>query len=71
MLTGRKYSGFGEYVDAFFLKLNGSIVSTHGDSILVREKSSDDLIQIAKYKVIDQKAGAGLIFSAGPPAWLY
>jgi hypothetical protein len=43
----------GKYIDAFFLKLNGSLIGTHGDSILVREKSPDDLIQIVKYKVID------------------
>jgi len=29
------------------------LVSTHGDSILMTEKSPDDLIQIVKYKVID------------------
>jgi hypothetical protein len=37
----------------FFLKLSGLLISTHGDSILVREKSPDDLIQIVKYRVID------------------
>jgi hypothetical protein len=47
------YNLEGKYIDAFYLNLKGSLVNTHGDSILVREKRPDELIQIVKYRVID------------------
>jgi hypothetical protein len=47
------YDFMGRYIDAFFLKFNVSLIGTHGDSILVREKGPDDLIQIVKYRVVD------------------
>jgi hypothetical protein len=43
----------GKYVDCFYLRLNGRLLSTQGDSLFVREKDPDELIQIVRYKVID------------------
>ncbi|MCJ7582077.1 MAG: 6-bladed beta-propeller [Candidatus Aminicenantes bacterium] len=43
----------GVYLDSFYLNLNGTLVSTYGDYIFVRERDEDDLISIVKYKVID------------------
>jgi len=42
----------GKYVDAVYLNVSGTLVNTHGDSILVREKRADGLMQIVMYKVV-------------------
>ena len=43
----------GKYVDNFYLKLNGTLMTTHGDFIFVLEKDEDENLQIVKYKIID------------------
>lgn len=43
----------GSYVDSFYLDVNGTVLSTHGDYIYVREKDEDDLFSIVKYKLIE------------------
>ncbi|MFC2166878.1 6-bladed beta-propeller [Acidobacteriota bacterium] len=43
----------GVYLDSFYLNVNGSLLTTHGDYIFVRERDVDELISIVKYKVID------------------
>ncbi len=44
----------GKYVDNFYLKLNGTLMTTHGDFIFVLEKDEDENLQIVKYKIIDE-----------------
>ncbi len=43
----------GKYIDAFWLKLNGSLIAVSKDMIFVREKASDETIRIVGYKVIE------------------
>ncbi len=43
----------GTYVDNFYLKLNGTLMTLHGDFIFVLEKDEDENFQIVKYKIID------------------
>ena len=43
----------GKYVDNFYLKLDGTLMTTHGDFIFVLEKDEDENLQIVKYKIID------------------
>ena len=43
----------GVYFDSFYLNVKGTLLSTHGDYIFVRERDRDELICIVKYKVID------------------
>lgn len=43
----------GKYVDNFYFKLNGTLMTTHGDFIFVLEKDEDKNFQIVKYKIID------------------
>ncbi len=43
----------GQYVDCFYLQTEGTLMSIQGNSLFVREKDPDELIQIVKYKVID------------------
>jgi hypothetical protein len=43
----------GRYVDAFWLKLDGSLLGVCGDDIFVLEKNADETLRIAGYKVID------------------
>lgn len=43
----------GEFVDSFYLNINGSLVATHKDFIFVREKDENELLSIVKYKVIE------------------
>lgn len=43
----------GSYVDSFYLDVNGTVLSTHGDYIYVREKDEDELFSIVKYKLIE------------------
>ena len=44
----------GKYVDNFYLKLNGTLMTPHGDFIFVLEKDEDENFQIVKYKIIDE-----------------
>lgn len=41
----------GKYVDNFYLMLNGTLMTTHGDFIFVLEKDKDENLQIVKYKI--------------------
>ncbi len=43
----------GSYVDSFYLDVNGTVLSTHGDYIYVREKDEDELFSIVKYKLTE------------------
>jgi len=43
----------GKYVDNFYLKLDGTLMTTHGDFIFVLEKDEDENLQIVKYKIVD------------------
>jgi hypothetical protein len=43
----------GRYVDAFWLKLNGSLLGICGEDIFVLEKNTDETFRIAGYKVVD------------------
>jgi len=54
----------GKYVDNFYLKLNGTLMTTHGDFIFVLEKDEDENLQIVKYKIID---GTQIPLSPGSP----
>ncbi len=42
----------GSYKDSFYLKPDGGIISTHGNSIFIKETDADDLVSIVKYKII-------------------
>ena len=44
----------GVYLDSFYLDVKGTLLSTHGDSIFVRERDEDELISIVKYEVLDK-----------------
>ncbi len=44
----------GAYLDSFYLNVNGTLLSTYGDYIFVRERDEDELISIVKYEVIDK-----------------
>ena len=48
------YNFEGEFVDSFYLTLNGSLVAAHKDCIFVREKDEDELFSIVKYRVLDK-----------------
>lgn len=43
----------GKYTDNFFLKINGSLMTVHGDYIFVQEKDEDENIQIVQYRIIE------------------
>ncbi len=47
------YNLEGEFVDSFYLNINGSLVATHEDFLFVRESDEDENYQIVKYKVIE------------------
>lgn len=42
----------GSYVDSFYLKTDGRLIGTHGNSIFIREADENGLVSIAKYKII-------------------
>jgi hypothetical protein len=46
------YNLGGKYVDAFWLKLKGSLLAVSGNVIYIREKSEDETLRIVGYKVI-------------------
>ncbi|MCK4647084.1 MAG: hypothetical protein KAU46_12595 [Candidatus Aminicenantes bacterium] len=43
----------GQYLDNFFLRLNGNIMIVHDDFLFVREKDEDENLQLVKYKIIE------------------
>ncbi len=43
----------GEYIDAFWLKFRGSLISVSEDVFFVREKAEDETIQVVGYKVVE------------------
>lgn len=43
----------GNYVDSFYLNVNGSLAATHEDYIFVRETDEDGMISIVKYKIVE------------------
>lgn len=43
----------GEFIDSFYIDINGTLVATHKDCIFVREKDKDELLSIVKYKILD------------------
>jgi hypothetical protein len=45
----------GRYVDAFWLKLDGSLLGVCGDDIFVLEKNTDETLRIAGYRVVDDE----------------
>jgi len=45
----------GRYVDAFWLKLDGSLLGVCGDDIFVLEKNADETLRIAGYTVVDDE----------------
>ena len=45
----------GAYLDSFYLDVNGTLLTTQGDCIFVRERDADELISIVKYKVVDEE----------------
>jgi len=42
----------GSYVDSFYLRTEGQIISTHENSIFLRETDQNDLVSIVKYRII-------------------
>lgn len=42
----------GVFTDSFYLDIDGSLLSTHGDFIFTREQDENELIHVVKYKVI-------------------
>ena len=44
----------GEYLDSFYLSVNGRLVATHENYIFVVEKDGDELLSIVKYQVINK-----------------
>ncbi|MCJ7581151.1 MAG: hypothetical protein MUP98_11540, partial [Candidatus Aminicenantes bacterium] len=48
------YNFEGEFVDSFYIRLNGSLVAAHKDCIFVREKDEDELFSVVKYRVLDK-----------------
>jgi len=43
----------GEFIDSFYIDINGTLVATHKDCIFVREKDKDELLSVVKYKILD------------------
>jgi hypothetical protein len=43
----------GNFVDSFYLNIDGSLISTHEDFIFVRESDEDENIHIVKYRIIE------------------
>lgn len=46
------FNNEGKYIDNLYLKLNGSLMDIHGDSIFVRETDENENIQIVKYEIV-------------------
>jgi len=42
----------GSYADSFYLKTEGGIISTHENSIFIKETDENDLVSVVKYKII-------------------
>lgn len=43
----------GQYIDSFWLNVGGSLVTTYGDYLYVREQDEDGNISIVKYRVLE------------------
>jgi hypothetical protein len=43
----------GQYIDSFWLNVGGSLITTHGDYLFVREQDEDGNICIVKYRVLE------------------
>jgi len=43
----------GRFVDSFYLKTNGRIISSHGDSIFIRESDENELVTVVKYRIVE------------------
>ena len=43
----------GRFVDSFYLKTDGRIISTHGDSIFIRESDESEIVTVVKYTIIE------------------
>ena len=43
----------GEFIDSFYLNIDGRLISTHENIIFVREMDENELISVVKYKVIE------------------
>ena len=43
----------GRFVDSFYLKTDGRIISTHGDSIFIRESDENELVTVVKYRIVE------------------
>jgi hypothetical protein len=42
----------GQYVDAFYLKTDGRPLAVEGDAVFIAEKTPDETIEIAKYRIV-------------------
>ncbi len=42
----------GQYIDCFWLNVGGSLMTTHGDFLFVREQDEDGSMSIVKYRVL-------------------
>jgi hypothetical protein len=45
----------GRYIDAFWLKLNGSLLGVCEDTVFVLEKNLDETLRIVGYRVVDEE----------------
>lgn len=42
----------GRYIDAFYLKTAGRLLSVQGDSLFIRESAPDDSLRIVRYRIV-------------------
>ncbi len=47
------FNSKGQYLDNFYLNLNGSLVGIHDDSLFVTEEDEDGNMNIVKYKIVE------------------
>jgi hypothetical protein len=43
----------GRYVDMFYLKTGGRLLAVEGDALFIVERTPDETIEIAKYRIVD------------------
>jgi hypothetical protein len=51
----------GRYIDCFWLNVGGSLMTTHGDFLFVREQDEDGSMSIVKYRVLETKSDSNKI----------
>ncbi|MBE9550666.1 MAG: 6-bladed beta-propeller, partial [Proteobacteria bacterium] len=44
----------GRFMDSFYLKTDGGIVSTHESTIFIKEADEDELVSIVKYRIVQK-----------------